>query len=127
MWRITIPIALLCTSLHSNDVSRSISFGIKPVAALNKHQRQRQEENNRGRRNQNQGNNNYNQQNPWGNFGGDSFGGAGGVANTALYDALNVAPDATDKDIKSSYRKLALEVSLLCIQTTLILFSMSSQ
>jgi hypothetical protein len=108
MWRLSIPLLLLLVPSHNNN-----SFGLKSADGTNKHQQRRQEENNRGRSQQQRGNNNYDQQYPWSNFGGDPFGGAGAGKHQELYHALNVTPDATDKEIKSSYRKLALEVRSL--------------
>jgi hypothetical protein len=114
MWRLSIPLLLLLLPSQNNHRFALNSVGLKSAEGLNEHQRRRQEENNRGRnQQQQQGNSGYNQQNPWGNFGGDPFGGASADQHQELYRALNVTPDATDKEIKSSYRKLALEVRLI--------------
>lgn len=108
----SISIGLITVFVPNNHSSR---FGIKLAAAKNRHQQQREYENNGYRRQQQQ-----KQQNPYGNGfgggfggGGDPFAGSGQVASDELYNYLNVTPDATEKEIKSSYRKLALEVRLL--------------
>jgi hypothetical protein len=117
MWRRSVPIGLLFASLQDNLQNHLSFFGLKSAAAQygggyyghgqpqNKHQQKRAQENGH-----HQQQNQY--QNPWGNMGGDPFAG-GGVANHELYKALNVTPDATERDIKSSYRKLALEVRMI--------------
>ena len=123
MWRRSIPFGfgvLLFVFIPSNHKSRFDFFGIKSVVALNKHQQQRQRENNQSRGGRQQQNNSQNQQNQWGDygFGGDPFAGGGGSGHNELYMHLNVQPDATDKEIKSSYRKLALEVRVMFCHST---------
>jgi hypothetical protein len=85
----------------------------------------RYEQTDRGNRRRRKERDYYNQQqNPWAQFGGGNFNGfAGGNQNKqrqqsdSLYQALNLSKDATDKEIKSSYRKLALKVRLDVIIT----------
>ena len=125
MWRRPTSFGILVVLVNNNDNCLD-SFGIKCAAALNKHQQQRQRENNQSRQGRQQQNNGHNQQNQWGDygFGGDPFAGGASSGHKDLYMHLNVPPDATDKEIKSSYRKLALEVSflvLLCIVWLMII------
>ena len=119
----SISIGLITVFVQNNHSSR---FGIKFAAAKNRHQQQREYENNGYKRQQKQ---QRQQQNQYGNGfgggfgeggGGDPFAGSGQVASEELYNYLNVTPDATEKEIKSSYRKLALEVRLF-----ILLFSSS--
>lgn len=110
----SISIGLITVFVQNNHSSR---FGIKFAAAKNRHQQQREYENNGYKRQQKQ---QRQQQNQYGNGfgeggGGDPFAGSGQVASE-----VNVTPDATEKEIKSSYRKLALEVRLF-----ILLFSSS--
>ncbi|KAL3804377.1 hypothetical protein HJC23_011305 [Cyclotella cryptica] len=111
LWRNAILIALLFVLVHDNQ---SGFRGIKSVAAQygNRYE-QKDRVNRRRQKERNYGNQ---QQNPWTQFGGGNSNGSGGgnqykqrQQNDSLYKTLNVSKDATEKEIKSSYRKLALK------------------
>lgn len=101
MWRHSFPVLLISALIQDDGKSTWSFLGLNPVSA----QYGRYEQTRQQQQQQQQGN-------PYANFGGGNFGGGYEKApeDIVFYTALNVTPDATDKEIKASYRKLALLV-----------------